>query len=123
MVNAGRLVRKSADPMGKAEGELREQRTVGATHAQDEALTLLNEALADLEKLAHESAEEAMRRTLAHIQDDLETMLAAQRVVNGGIAKLRTAVAELGRVGRAEARDASKLSREPVFLMSVHFVA
>ncbi|MEK7730738.1 MAG: hypothetical protein AAB363_02665, partial [Planctomycetota bacterium] len=112
--SAGRLVRKSADPMGKAEGELREQRAAPATYAQDEALKLLGDALADLEALAQQSAEEAMRRTLAHIHDDLEAMLAAQRTVNGGIAKLHTAVAELGRVGRAEAREASKLSREQI---------
>lgn len=112
--SAGRLVRKSADPMGKAEGELREQRAATATQAQDEALQLLKQALDDLEALAQKSAEDAMRRTLAHIQDDLEAMLAAQRMVNGGIAKLRTAVAELGRVGRAESREASKLSREQI---------
>lgn len=112
--SAGRLVRKSADPMGKAESELREQRAAGATYAQDEALKLLAQALDDLEALAQQSAEEAMRRTLAHIQDDLEAMLAAQRMVNGGIAKLRTTIAELGRMGRAEAREASKLSREQI---------
>jgi len=112
VVNAGRLVRQSADPMGKAEGELRAQRVVPATQAQVEALQLLKQALDDLAALVQQSEEEAMRRTLAHIQGDLEAMLAAQRVVNDGIAKLRTAVAELGRVGRAEARDASRLSRE-----------
>ncbi len=111
---AGRLVRKSVDPMGKAESELREQRADPATHAQDEALKLLGDALTELESLAQQNAEEAMRRTLAHIQDDLEAMLAAQRVVNDGIARLRAAVAELGRVGRAEAREASKLSREQI---------
>jgi len=110
--DAGRSVRKSADPMGKAEGELRERRAAPATYAQDEALKLLAGALADLEALARQSAEEALRRTLAHIHDDLEAMLAAQRAVNGGIARLRTAVGELGRVGRAESREASKLSRE-----------
>jgi hypothetical protein len=109
---AGRLVRRSAAPMGKAEGELRERRADSATLAQDEALKLLGEALADLETLARQSQEEAMRRTLTHIHDDLEAMLAAQRAVNAGIDKLHTAVAELGRVGRTEAREASKLSRE-----------
>jgi len=109
---AGRLVRRSAAPMGKAEGELRERRADSATLAQDEALKLLGEALADLETLARQSQEEAMRRTLTHIDDDLEAMLAAQRAVNTGIEKLHTAVTELGRVGRTEAREASKLSRE-----------
>jgi hypothetical protein len=98
--------------MSKAEGELREGRPDPATISQDEALKLLGEALDDLEALAQQNDEEAMRRTLAHIHDDLQAMLAAQQIVNSGIAALRSAVARFGRVGRSEAREATKLSRE-----------
>ncbi len=111
-VSAGRLVGKSAEPMTKAEDEIRARQAESAAKAQDDSLALLQQALADLETLVQQSAEEAMRRTLAHIQDDLEAMLAAQRTVNGGITRLQSAIAELGRVGRAEAREASKLSRD-----------
>lgn len=111
-VSAGRLVRKSAGPMNKAEGELREGRSDPATLAQDEALKLLGEALDDLVALAQQNDEEAMRRTLAHIHDDLQAMLAAQQGINSGISTLHAAVTQFGRVGRSETREASKLSRE-----------
>ncbi len=111
-VSAGRLVRKSAEPMVKAEGALREQHAESAVQAQSDALELLEQALADLETLVQQNAEEGLRRTLAHIHEELEAMLEAQRTINGGINDLRKVVSELGRVGRAEAREASKLSRE-----------
>jgi hypothetical protein len=109
---AARMLRQSAIPMGRAEAELEGMNADAALPAQDEALRLLSAVLADLEAVARAGAEDELRRSLAHVHDTLEATLAAQLSVNAGIAKLRTAVLELGRLGRTEARDASKLARE-----------
>jgi len=108
--SAGRSVRDAAGPMGRAEDRLREKQALAAIVAQTEAISLLQEALLQLKRLADEAAEEALRRTLDQIRMDLEAALAAQRTVNDGIAGLKTAIQTAGRIGRAEARDASMLA-------------
>lgn len=109
---AARLVRQATVPMGRAEVHLQEQRAEPAARVQDEALVLLNNALARLDEMARETADEALRRSLEQIREDLEQMLEAQLAVNAGIGKLKQAIEERGRIRRPEARAASKLARQ-----------
>jgi hypothetical protein len=109
---AARVIRQAVHPMGTAETELQKLRADTANTAQDEAIELLKDAQARLEELAREAEELALQRSLAQIHDDLEEILAAQITVNGRIGKLKGAVEARERVSRAEAREASKLSRE-----------
>ena len=109
---AARPVRQAAAPMGEAEGHLRESQAEPAKLAQDEAITLLEEALTRLEEVAQETAEEALWRSLEQIRENLEAILSAQRDVNTGIGKLKSAIEARGRIARLEARLASKLARE-----------
>ncbi|MGB2985935.1 MAG: DUF4175 family protein [Phycisphaerae bacterium] len=109
---AARLVRQAATPMGEAEVQLRARQTAAATPAQDEAIALLQDALARFEALAREAAREALMRSLAQIREDLAEILAVQLDVNGGISKLKTAITVRGRISRREARAASKLARK-----------
>jgi len=108
---AGRLVREAAAPMETAEIELRERQPAPATVAQDEALAELKEALALLEELARETEQEALRRSLAQIREVLEEILASQTEVNEGIQELIERIAQGGRLGRGEARVATRLAR------------
>lgn len=110
--SAARRVSEAATPMGQAEALLRKTDAAEATTAQDEALALLQDALARLEETARQTADEALRRSLAQIREDLEEIVAAQRKVNDGIAGLRSAIDKRGRMGRKEARAASRLARE-----------
>jgi hypothetical protein len=109
---ATRLVRRAVAPMEQAAAHLDEMKADDAGIAQDDALGLLEQALSDLEQLARQSAEESLRRSLAQIHEDLEQMHSAQTEINKGISKLQVAISERGRVGRSEARDASRLARE-----------
>ncbi len=105
-------VRQSAEPMGKAEGQLRARRAGLAVEHQDDALKRLQDALTELENMARDSAEDALRRTISHIHDELEAILNGQQAINAAIEKLRAALDETARLGRLEAREASKLARE-----------
>jgi hypothetical protein len=111
----GRRLGQAVDPMNRAEGELRggsANSASAAVPAQDEAIGHLTDALAQLEALASESAEEAFRRTITHIHEELAAIAEAQRGVNEGIGKLQSTVAASGRLGRIEAREAARLARE-----------
>ncbi len=107
-----RRVGQAVDPMNRAETELRGRKASVAVPSQDEAIQHLTDALAGLEALARESTEEAFRRTITHIHEELEAIAGAQRAVNAGIVKLQSTVAETGRLGRLETREAGKLSRD-----------
>ncbi len=109
---AGRLVRQSTKPMGLAERSLAELEAVEATEGQDEALALLSEALLQLDEIAAQAEQEALQRTLADIHEQLTELLAAQTAVNVAVGKLAESAEDLGRVGRSQARQASRLSRE-----------
>ncbi len=107
-----RTVRMAELPMGEAEEHLREGNAEDALPAQDEALELLEDSLAQLDKLAREAAENALRRSLAQIREDLESVRIAQSGVNAGVTKLRDRVASRDRLRRAETREAAKLARQ-----------
>ena len=111
-VAAARLVRRAATSMEQAEVELEGTKADAADRAQHEALRLLRQALTNLEELARANAEEALRRSLAQIHEELSAMHNAQIAVNKGIVRLQSAIAERGRIGRSESREASKLARE-----------
>ncbi len=104
------LVRQAALPMETAETELRKRQPALATVAQDEALTTLNDALTLVRELAQETAQEALRRSLAQIREDLEEILALQTEVNAGIDSLVKGISHGGRISRVETRAASKLA-------------
>jgi len=111
-VSASRHVRLAADPMGQAETELTARKSAVAEPAQDQALVHLDDALADLQALVQQDADEAFRRTLNHIEEELQAVLEAQRPVTDGVARLRTALPADGRLGRTETREASRLSKQ-----------
>jgi hypothetical protein len=111
-------LRKAATHMQQAEGLLGDQQPEAATGGQDKALLRLNEALARLQELARETEREALLRSLDQIREDLEGMLTAQREVNAGIGRLKNTIDERGRVGRAEARAATRLARQQADIRS-----
>lgn len=110
--DAGRIVQRAADPMREAEGYLRDRESVPATGSQNEAITLLEEALTEVEQAARQTMEEALRRSLQQIRENLEIVLHAQREVNTGIEALISAIERRGRIARTEARKASTLARD-----------
>ncbi|MHC4698396.1 MAG: coiled-coil domain-containing protein, partial [Planctomycetota bacterium] len=99
-------------PMGKAEEHLRDQDPGAATPEQDEALEMLEDALAWLEELARQTEEQNLRRSLAQIREDLQAIRTAQSGVNEGIDELHEAVKARGRIKRFEAREAARLARQ-----------
>ncbi len=111
-MDAGRLVRQASSPMERAAVELRAKSASGAALSQEEALELLTDAHELLLAAEQQTAESLFRRTLGEIRDSLEAMLAAQQSVNLGISELHSALAKLGRLGRSEARLATRLARE-----------
>ena len=112
LLPASAALRQAAQPMADAETQLREKKAASAVAAQDDALALLEDALDVLDELAEQTAEEALRRTLAQIHDELEAMRNAQVTVNDGITRLKAAIEAAGRVQRVHAREATRLSRE-----------
>jgi hypothetical protein len=107
-----RQVIQAVDPMSRAESALRAVLASTAVPAQDEATQYLTGALAGLTALAEESAEEAFRRTITHIQEELAAIAAAQRSVHQGVESLVLSTKQSGRLGRLETREAGKLARE-----------
>lgn len=110
-IAVAQIVRSAAKPMGDAEAHLRVPTAERVDEAQGEALALLREAVERLEEVARESEQAALRRSLAQIREDLEQLSEEQRAVNAGITELIEAVTKRGRIGRLEARRASKLAR------------
>ncbi|MCH8251566.1 MAG: hypothetical protein IID36_03840 [Planctomycetes bacterium] len=108
----GRTLRQALRPQGDAETALDRKRANEATTAQEMALAVLEGALSELDRLARETADEAMRRTMADIRESLETIRDAQSSVNTGIAELAESVGDRKRLKRTESRVASRLARE-----------
>ncbi len=111
-LEAGRLVRQSSTPMTKAEAELLAKNPPAATAFQDEAIKSLTEAHDSLLAAEQQTAEALLRKTLDEIRDDLQVMLAAQQKINAGVIDLKASMDKIGRLGRAETREASRLARE-----------
>jgi len=109
--NLGRFIRSGGRAMQDAEVLLQEQNAAAATEKQDEAIAALREAIAQLEQSADEVAQDLMRRSLAQIREQLETVRDAQVEVNVGIEALEGALRDQGRLGRAQAREATRLTR------------
>jgi len=109
---ASRTIRLAEDEMAKALKRLQEKNPADTLVAQDEALELLEDALAQLEELAQLTAEQELRRTLEQIREDLLAIQNAQRDVNEGIRKLKETVDTRGVVQRSESREAAKLARQ-----------
>lgn len=111
-VRAARLVRQAVAPMVRAEDSLRTTDVDVATARQDDALATLRAALEQLETLADETAQEAMRRSLAQIREALSGMVEAQRSINRDIDALVARAEGRRRLSRAQARRAAKLARD-----------
>lgn len=107
-----RAIRQATPPMTEAEGHLRTQKATPAVAAQDLALGALREGLDRLERLSQDAANEVVRRSLAQIREDLQSLRTVQAEINQGIARLAAAVSARDRMERAQAREASNLARE-----------
>lgn len=109
---AARWVREAVAPMSEAERQLDASAAAPALPEQDRAIVLLSDALAELQAQAQAIADQQLRRTLAQIREELESLHAAQEGVNEGLSALADAIATRGSVSRVEAREASRLARE-----------
>lgn len=109
---ATRLIREAEEPMGQAVQHLHDANPIDASKVQSQAILSLTEALDMLHELAQESAKEEMRRTLVQIREDLKRLAAAQRAVNDGIVKVKTAIDAAGRIARTESREVTRLARD-----------
>ncbi len=107
-----RLVGGAVGPMGLAEAALNRSAPEECETAQGDAIALLEKALGALSALNAAVREELLEHSLAQIREGLEAILDGQRVVHEGIGQLEATVAQAGRIGRLEAREASKLARQ-----------
>lgn len=98
-------------PLEVAETAMRVRDAVNAAAGQDDGLTAMSDALAQLDEAARDAENEAVRRSLAQIEEGLKALRAAQMEVNDGIAALARAVEGQDRWDRAMARDATGLAR------------
>lgn len=108
---AARLVLEAVNTMDRATRYLRGKAPSEAVDGQDKTLVLLRAAEEALDEMERDAAEELLRRSLAQIREDLNQLLAAQRLVHGGITQLVEGIVEPGRIKRKEARAAAKLAR------------
>jgi len=108
----GQTVGEAAPPMEEAEDRIVDQQITDAVAPQGEALSALRRALEELQQLAQEAADRALRRSLAQIREDLEDAREAQWAVNVGIAGLKEDVQRLERMGRSQTREATRLATE-----------
>jgi len=106
-------VREALEPMARAGAALELGHAQNADAPQGEAIDLLQDALDRLTALADAVRREALQRSLDQIQEDLEALLTAQRQITAGIGALADRVGgTTGRLTRAGAREASKLSAQ-----------
>lgn len=112
MDSVARPVKQAATPMTAAEDRLQQQAAIEALPRQTEAIELLREALAELDRVSAQSEHEALVRTLGQIEEDLDAIITAQREVLRAVVVLRAAVEAQGRVARGEAREAARLARD-----------
>lgn len=110
--DAGRIVRQSATPMGKAEDELLAGDPDSASSSQQEALKTLEYAREMLLAAEQDAAEEMLRRTLAEIQQDLQSIRDAQQAINAAMGALFEWQRTSGPFGRTQMREAARLVQE-----------
>lgn len=110
--DAGRKVRQAATPMLEAENDLASGSAVDAVPDQESALSMLNEARDSIRATQELAAEEQLRRSLEEIHQELQAILTAQKAINGAMSGLRGAIDTAGRLGRAETREAARLSKD-----------
>jgi len=106
------MVRQAAGPMTDAENDLAAGNPHDATSKQEAAVQLLTDARESLLAAQEQVFEEMLRRTLEEIQQELESVLAAQQSINGGMVALHDALKASGRLSRAETREAARISKE-----------
>jgi len=97
--------------MNAAEKRLGTDDAVSARESQDQAIARLTEAVELLNALDRRVAKEEMRRSLGEIQDALESMAQAERLIDDGVRVLHRTIQAKGRVARSEAREATRLAR------------
>jgi hypothetical protein len=112
MEEVARILRLVDKPMDQAAAALEQSDAEPASGAQTDAIGMLEEALRALEVIEREAENEVVRRTIQQIQKELAATAAAQHELNDKLALLVDRIAERGRVGRPEAREATKLSRQ-----------
>lgn len=106
------LVERATEPMRAAADNLAEASAESAAKTQQDAIELLEEALAELQKLADAASEEWLRHSLSRIHDHLAAMLDGQRAVDRAISELRGEMQSEPKLNRAQARRATQLARE-----------
>lgn len=104
-------LRRAVDAMADAQTSIHALSAGAAEPAQDRAITSLREALDDLEEQARQTENEAFRRTLAEMRERFEAIRNAQVEVNERIDNIKADVDRDGRLGRAQARRAVRVSR------------
>ncbi len=112
MESVAMLVRSAGKAMRDAESQLDVGGFKAALMAQDQAIERLLDAQAKLDQFAKEMDRKLLQKHLADIRESLQSILAGQKVVNEQLGELQKAVNDRGRVGRAEARISTKLSRK-----------
>lgn len=111
LVEAARAIRGVDEPLHSAERYLNKQDADAAVPPQQRAIDQLKIAHELLTQVEEEAEAESLQMTLDQIREGLLLIVAAQKAVNEQLASLVDAVQQRGRVGRAEAREASKLAR------------
>jgi len=103
-------VSRAATSMSSAEERLLADNAQSSAESQLESVEQLKEALAVLRRLSEEAEEESLRRTLAQLREELESILSEQREINSGLEELSDSIQAAGKLGRSESRDASRLA-------------
>ncbi len=112
VATAARFVQRAAAPMEQAESALRIPDGPVAQAHQSQALQLLDEAVAALEELARNAAEEAWKRSLASLRDQLQEIRDRQQALNTEASEIITLVNQGQRLSRREYRTVARLARE-----------
>ncbi len=104
-------LRQASRSMSVAAASLDRSDGSKATLRQVEAIERLRDAETVLKERARNAAHAALRKRLAHIRTQLQTMLAQQRDINTETTQTIETVAVRKRLSRSTARRASKLAR------------
>lgn len=109
---AARLMGEVDEPMAQAVERLADNTPEAAVNEQDAVLEILEEVLASLLAVEEEAEQEVFRRTIDQVRGELVMLSGVQSALNDRLAKLAEAVAARGRVGRSDAREATRIARE-----------
>ena len=109
-VRAAGELKRAVAPMERAEQQLRASDGERAAAEQNEAVTALQTALEELQRLAAETEHQLMQKSLAQTRRKLEDIRGQQEAINKASSELVDAVAGQRRPGRAAARRASRLA-------------